>query len=355
MKAGMAKRAALNKQRAARMTDVMNTRMAAKKKMQSAWQAQQHLLKALRAQVAAYKKSANAASHDGHDRQFRGELAEGLTAASVADHKSQWTSREEAEAAVAEAEKQAEAFKKRADKAGEEADAVGQKAAQADEEADQAEKAADTKLEAALQKSQEAVVFALSPRLSELSPKSDGKPLSADSKFQCETQTTVKVAGELRKDKDTCTSCKPQKAFQFVYHKARAGKCISYGPIAHTRCTKLNENAYTADLVSRVKDKDVICTKVVAVRQVLSTWDLPNEDRKFFASVSDGKLKHHAFVHCNVWKQTACKGEDCEVKKKVHCDRVCRAQSWNGTEDRCSKNLCNLPGGSLCQQTALTT
>jgi len=263
------------------------------------------------------------------------------------------------------------------------AEESGKSATKTANEAQKAQTAAETEMEradilaqkdeAAADKDGSAPAFSFSSRFATQKPASDGLPVSKDAAATCLTQITVvgkiskKHPDGKRKRASTCTSCKPDHALVLRYHKSMAGTCYktpNSKPV--NACTEVGKDTYTADLTS-ADTKNIICTKVVTVRQSLAIWNMGRSSdprRAFFESVSNGTMGNNkskkralnAYVHCRVWKQTLCMGGKCDVKKEIECDRVCAADSHlegEGSESSCSKDLCNFKDVPLCKETSL--
>jgi len=384
MKAGMNRRQAMRKKAKARLEKVMAQRKVARKRQREALMSRMKVVKAMKTQIKAYKAMAEA------PKGGAAELAEsrGGSAAPAEKKKAAMAEIAKAAAAVAKAEESGKSASKTANEAQKAQTAAETEMERADVQAQKDEAAADM--------DGSAPAFSLNSTFATQKPASDGLPVSEDAATSCLTQITV--AGKIskkhpdgkRKHKNTCTSCKPNHALVLRYHKSMAGSCVAR--YANSKpvnaCTEVNKDTYTADLTS-ADTKNIICTKVVTVRQTLAIWNMGRSSdprREFFKSVSNGKMGTikimgrslvtdfssvtnvtelldptdfsnvtnvtdvsslkvtnvtdvdpsaksksrpglNAYVHCRVWKQTLCMGGKCDVKKEIECDRVCAADS----------------------------
>ena len=140
-----------------------------------------------------------------------------------------------------------------------------------------------------------------------------------------------------------------------MFHKAMAGKCEPWNvKEGFTHCTELDGNVQTASLG---KTKNILCTKIVQVPQLIQLWALDGKVKKYFMSKLlgiYGKVDSF-FVRCRVHKQIACKGEACDVQKNVQCHDVCKVDknTWTPAEKSCGKvDLCNMKHAELlCKDT----
>merc|ERR1712086_251012 len=384
MKAGMNRRQVMRKKAKARLEKVMAQRKVARKRHREALMSRMKVVKAMKTQIKAYKAMAEA------PKGGAAELAEsrGGSAAPAEKKKAAMAEIAKAAAAVAKAEESGKTASKTANEAQKAQTAAETEMERADVQAQKDEAAADM--------DGSAPAFSFNSTFATQKPASDGLPVSEDAATSCLTQITV--AGKIskkhpdgkRKHKNTCTSCKPNHALVLRYHKSMAGSCVAR--YANSKpvnaCTEVNKDTYTADLTS-ADTKNIICTKVVTVRQTLAIWNMGRSSdprREFFKSVSNGKMGTikimgrslvtdfssvtnvtelldptdfsnvtnvtdvsslkvtnvtdvdpsaksksrpglNAYVHCRVWKQTLCMGGKCDVKKEIECDRVCAADS----------------------------
>lgn len=301
----------------------------------------------------------------GQDQDYKpGELAESKEGSVTEDPED---SLEVAKELILKAKANYLAAKKKeedADKAAGEAqkaqDAGEKEAKEKDEKAQKKDTALDQKLTGPPPK------FAFSSRKSKEVPESDNLPVTKGDASGCETQITINGLTPTEKRPDgklknghSCTSCKKGYGLMIQYHRSMAGKCQKYKQRPRDACTALDQDTYAADLLDK-KTKNIVCTKVVLVKQPLNLWQFGNKTEeekarvKFFEPVSKGKLKGMAFAHCRVWKQTLCEGETCNDKKEIMCERVCAADGWKkGEESNCSEDLCDWHGVPICKQTSL--
>jgi len=410
MKAGMARRLAMRKKSQARLKKVMKQRKLAREKQAGQLKSRQRVFKAMKAELDGYKALAAAAAkkggglvqkggglarklpgledgyrnrqgslfgraaditraarspqdQPGQDQDYNpGELAESKKGSVAEDPED---SLEKAKKLISKAKANYLAAKKKegeADKAAGEAqkaqDAAEKKAKENDEKAQKKDTALDQKLTGPPPK------FSFSSRKSKEVPDSDDLPMTRDARG-CETQITVGTQPSKRnpdgktKNLHTCTSCKKGHGLMIQYHRSMAGKCQKYKRRVRDICTELDQDSYAADLLDK-KMKNVVCTKVVLVKQPLNLWQFGNKTEeekarvKFFEPVSKGKLEGVAFAHCQVWKHVVCERGDCNDKKEIRCERVCAADGWkNGQESNCSEDLCNWDNVPICKQTSL--
>lgn len=336
MKTGMTKRKALRQARKKRMQKVMAQRQQARNKQRAAFAAQQNLIEALRAQLKAYKLQLESA-----DAPQESDLAEAQDGSKKkSSEKKAKKAAAEAEAAVAAAEKAAAEAQDSAKQAQKEKERAENKAAKADTKEDQAE---DKLVEDPVDFSCDSSRGDCRKRVGEVSISEHG----------CLARVPVtSYIGKTADGDNTCTRCRPGYAFQLVWAKSRAGKCIKFEFEPQTHCTVLGINRYRVDL-SSTRVQDVICTKIVTIRQKLMLWNL--EDKKL-----QQKFKHVAHpteaglfvVHCNVWKQVMCRGALCDVKKEIKCANVCKVENWGKKDTECSPNLCARES-NLCKETSL--
>lgn len=354
MKAGMNRRQKMRKKSKARLEKVMAQRKEARNRQRKALASRMKVVKAMKTQIKAYKAMAEA------PKGGAAELAESQGGSASPDEKKKAAMAEiaKAAAAVAMAEKSDTSASKAADEAQKAQTAAETKMERADIQAQKDETAADT--------DGSAPAFSFSSRFATEKPASDGLPVLKGNKKACLTQITVvgkkskKIPDGKRKTSHTCTSCQPDHALILRYHKSMAGTCTQYSGEQFNGCTVVDKDTYTADLTS-ADTKNVICTKIVTVRQTLAIWNMGRKNdprRKFFKSVSNGTIENTAFVHCRVWKQTLCMGDMCSVKKEIGCAKVCAADSYSEREgsemeSSCSKDLCNFKDVPLCKETTL--
>merc|ERR1712086_150310 len=384
MKAGINRRQVMRKKAKARLEKVMAQRKVARKRHREALMSRMKVVKAMKTQIKAYKAMAEA------PKGGAAELAEsrGGSAAPAEKKKAAMAEIAKAAAAVAKAEESGKSASKTANEAQKAQTAAETEMERADVQAQKDEAAAD--------QDGSAPAFSFNSTFATQKPASDGLPVSEDAATSCLTQITVvgkisqKHPDGKRKHTNTCTSCKPNHALVLRYHKSMAGSCVAR--YANSKpvnaCTEVNKDTYTADLTS-ADTKNIICTKVVTVRQTLAIWNMGRSSdprREFFKSVSNGKMGTikimgrslvtdfssvtnvtelldptdfsnvtnvtdvsslkvtnvtdvdpsaksksrpglNAYVHCRVWKQTLCMGGKCDVKKEIECDRVCAADS----------------------------
>ena len=177
-------------------------------------------------------------------------------------------------------------------------------------------------------------------------PQTDSKPIGGirNVKHQaaertqlehCLTQTTLPCSTpkcSIRKDFETCTSCKAGTALVIRFPKEQAGACHAYEDYTtpHALCRDLqakpgNDGTGRSDPTKNGK----LCTKML---QTVTRLDIPaiRDDRndkelKTHFKGLEGGWNNQAVAHCTLWKQTICSIENiCEVKKEVHCLKVCK-------------------------------
>jgi len=165
------------------------------------------------------------------------------------------------------------------------------------------------------------------------SPASDGEPkcsgvfetggakICGDKVKGCLTQISVKLAGKETRNENTCTSCKEGYALGMIYHKSRAGSCVTFEYAPKVIIGRLDSNARGGPTHS-----NTVNTKVLLSAHMLWGDKISN---KTVAEAFDGAMalkggKKVAMVKCRVWKQVICRGSICSNKKEVECLEICK-------------------------------
>jgi len=165
------------------------------------------------------------------------------------------------------------------------------------------------------------------------SPASDGEPkcsgvfetggakICGDKVKGCLTQISVKLAGKETRNENTCTSCKEGYALGMIYHKSRAGSCVTFEYAPKVIIGRLDSNARGGPTHS-----NTVNTKVLLSAHMLWHASISNTT---VAEAFDGTMgvfggKKVAMVKCRVWKQVVCRGSICSNKKEVECLEICK-------------------------------
>jgi len=144
-------------------------------------------------------------------------------------------------------------------------------------------------------------------------------------KRTCLTQISVKRMrdGKLEeiRNENTCTSCTDGYAFGLIYHKSRAGSCVTFEYAPKVIIGRLDSNARGGPTHS-----NTVNTKVLLSAHMLWHASISNTT---VAEAFDGTMgvfggKKVAMVKCRVWKQVVCRGSICSNKKEVECLEICK-------------------------------